>query len=136
MASLNIVLVTGANTGIGYETVKALLQADKPYHVLLGSRSLDKGHQAIEALREECPGTANTVEAVQLDLTSDDSIEKAFVQIKASPGHIDTLINNAGTHTLLNFVFTQADVHQGQPLILSSWPERYRSASASTSRTT
>lgn len=96
MASLKVVLVTGGNNGIGYETVKAFLQSDKAYHVLLGSRSLEKAKLAIETLHKECPESTNTVEAVQVDLTSDESIEKAFEQVKASPGHIDALINNAG----------------------------------------
>jgi NAD(P)-dependent dehydrogenase (short-subunit alcohol dehydrogenase family) len=94
-----VVLVTGGNNGIGYETVKAFLQSDKTYyHVLLGSRSLDKAKLAIETLHKECPESTvtGTVEAVQVDLTSDESIEKAFEQVKASPGHIDALINNAG----------------------------------------
>lgn len=96
MASSKVILITGGNNGIGYETVKALLQSDKVYHVLLGSRSLEKAKRAIEALHKECPESTSTVEAVQIDLTSDESIKKAFEQVKASPGHIDVLINNAG----------------------------------------
>src|SRR6266568_740092 len=101
MASLKVVLVTGGNNGIGYETVKAFLQSDKTYHVLLGSRSLEKAKLAIETLHKECPESTNTIEALQVDLTSDESIEKAFEQVKANPGHIDALINNAGMHTYL-----------------------------------
>jgi NAD(P)-dependent dehydrogenase (short-subunit alcohol dehydrogenase family) len=101
MASPKVVLVTGGNNGIGYETVKAFLQSNKAYHVLLGSRSLEKAKLAIETLHKECPESISTVEAVQVDLTSDESIEKAFEQVKASPGHIDALINNAGMHTSL-----------------------------------
>ncbi len=99
MASPKVVLVTGGNNGIGYEIVKALLQSEKAYRLLLGSRSLEKAELAIETLHKECPGLTNTVEVVQVDLTSDESIEKAFEQVKASPGHIDVLINNAGMHT-------------------------------------
>lgn len=95
------VLVTGGNNGIGYETVKALLQSDKTYRLLLGSRSPEKAKLAIETLHKECPDATSTVEAVQVDLTSDESIEKAFDQVKASPGYLDVLINNAGTHTSL-----------------------------------
>lgn len=101
MASPKVIFVTGGNNGIGYETVKALLQSDKPYHVLLGSRSLEKAKLAIETLHKECPESTNTVEPVQLDLTSDESIEKAFEQVKAKPGHIDALINNAGMYICL-----------------------------------
>jgi len=97
MASRKIVLVTGGNNGIGYETVKALLESEKPYHVLLGSRSLEKAKAAVEHLKTEVPDTSNTVEILQLDLTSDESIEKAFEQVKSSHGYIDVLINNAGT---------------------------------------
>jgi NAD(P)-dependent dehydrogenase (short-subunit alcohol dehydrogenase family) len=101
MVTPKVVLITGGNNGIGYETVKALLQSDMAYRVLLGSRSLEKAKLAIETLHKECPESTNTVEAVQVDLTSDESIEKAFEQVKASPGHIDALINNAGMHTSL-----------------------------------
>ena len=102
MASSKVVFITGGNNGIGYETVKALLQSDKAYHVLLGSRSLEKAQLAIETLHKECPESSSTVEAIQVDVTSDESIEKAFEQVKASPGHIDILINNAGMHNILH----------------------------------
>jgi NAD(P)-dependent dehydrogenase (short-subunit alcohol dehydrogenase family) len=101
MGSPKVVLITGGNNGIGYETAKALLQSHKAYHVLLGSRSLENANLAIEALHKECPESTNTVKAVQVDLTSDESIERAFEQVKTSPGHIDALINNAGIHTSL-----------------------------------
>lgn len=100
----NIVLITGGNNGIGYETVKALLESEKPYHVLLGSRSVEKGKAAIEQLQKEVPKTASTVELVQIDVTSDESIEKAFEQVKASQGKIDTLINNAGMCNILGLM--------------------------------
>ncbi|KAF1990512.1 NAD(P)-binding protein [Aulographum hederae CBS 113979] len=96
MASKKIVFVTGGNNGIGYETVKALLQSNKPYNILLGSRSLEKAKTAIESLQKECSDLTNTVEPVEVDLDSDESIEKAFEQVKANPGHLDILINNAG----------------------------------------
>ena len=101
MAFPKAVLVTGGNNGIGYETVKALLQSEKAYRILLGSRSLEKAKLAIETLRKECPESTNTIQAVQVDITSDESIEKAFAQVKASPGYLDALINNAGMHTSL-----------------------------------
>lgn len=91
-----IVLVTGGNTGIGYETVKALLESPKSYHILLGSRSLPKAHTAIERLKTEIPGLMNTVEALQVDLDSDESIEAAFETVKKEHGVIDVLLNNAG----------------------------------------
>ena len=99
MATRKIALVTGANSGIGYETVKRI-QSPKPYHVFLGSRTLENARLAVDTLHKECPEVTNTVESLQVDLTSDDSIQKAFEQVKANPGHVDTLINNAGKQFL------------------------------------
>ncbi|KAL2203537.1 NAD(P)-binding protein [Sarocladium strictum] len=96
MASKEIVFITGANTGIGYETVKALLQSSQPHHVLLGARDVKKGDAAIQKLREEVPETSNTVEVVQIDVTDDDSVHKAIGYVKETFGKLDTLINNAG----------------------------------------
>lgn len=102
MATRKIVLVTGGNGGIGYETVKALIESKKPYHVLMGSRSLEKASTAIKRLHEECPNTTNTVESLQVDLTSDESIEAAFKTVHSGPGYIDVLINNAGKTSYLS----------------------------------
>ncbi|KAJ7764613.1 hypothetical protein DFH07DRAFT_811823 [Mycena maculata] len=98
-----IVLVTGGNNGIGFEIVRALLQSERAYHVLLGSRSLEKAENAITTLETESPGLTNTVEAVQLDLTSDQSIEGAFHKIQEH-GRLDALINNAGATFDLEFL--------------------------------
>jgi NAD(P)-dependent dehydrogenase (short-subunit alcohol dehydrogenase family) len=94
-----IVLVTGGNNGIGYETVKALLESKQNYIILLGSRSLEKASVAIKNLREERPASTSTVEAVQVDLTSDESIQKAFDQVNSRQGRLDTLVNNAGWYS-------------------------------------
>ena len=96
MTERKIVLVTGGNNGAGYETVKALLQTDKPYHIFLGSRSIEKGTSAVETLRAECKNAKNSVEMVQLDVTDDLSIERACSQVKADHERLDVLINNAG----------------------------------------
>lgn len=96
MASPTVALVTGGNNGLGYEIVKALLESEKPYHILLGSRSVEKAQQAISKLREEVPKASDKIDVVQVDVTSDKSIEKAFEQVKANVGHIDVLVNNAG----------------------------------------
>ncbi|ETS80931.1 hypothetical protein PFICI_08460 [Pestalotiopsis fici W106-1] len=96
MTDQRIVLITGGNTGIGYEAVKAFLQSDRPYHILMGSRSIDKARAAIEKVKSEVPGTTNTVDVVQLDIASDQSIQKAFDYVKASFNRVDALVNNAG----------------------------------------
>lgn len=98
MAASKVVLITGGSNGLGYETVKAFFEDTKPYHVLLGSRSSAKGESAIEKIRQECPGSKNQIELLELDVTSDESIDKAFTQVKAGPGRVDILINNAGMY--------------------------------------
>ena len=115
MASSKAVLVTGGNSGIGYETVKALLESKEPYHVLLAARSAAKASAAVESLRKDCPETANVVEPVEVDLNSDDSIERAFAEVQRSPGRLDVLINNAGTCLIpaISRVFCEAHVTPG-----------------------
>jgi NAD(P)-dependent dehydrogenase (short-subunit alcohol dehydrogenase family) len=96
MSFRKIVTVTGGNGGIGYETIKALLGSQKPYHIIMGSRSLEKAKVAIETLQSEYPQATNTIEAIQIDLASDNSIEAAFKQVENTHGRIDILVNNAG----------------------------------------
>ena len=90
------VLVTGANHGIGYEAVKAILESSKAkYHVFLVSRFLEKGRLAIEQLHKKIPQTNNTVKLVQFDVTNDESIHKTFEKVEANPGRLDAFVNNA-----------------------------------------
>ncbi|CBF73678.1 uncharacterized protein ANIA_07999 [Aspergillus nidulans FGSC A4] len=96
MASPYVVLVTGGNNGIGYEACKAFYESPKSYIILMGSRSLEKGEAAIRKIKEVVPNSSNTLELIQLDVTSDESIQKAYEQILKSPGRLDALVNNAG----------------------------------------
>ena len=91
-----LVFITGANTGIGYETVRALVQSPRPYHIFLGSRSVERGREAAEALRAEFPNSPSSAEVIQVDISSDQSINDAFEKVKNGPGYIDALVNNAG----------------------------------------
>jgi NAD(P)-dependent dehydrogenase (short-subunit alcohol dehydrogenase family) len=85
-----IALVTGANKGIGLETVRQLAKAG--LRVILASRSREKGVQA--ALKLQAEGLA--VEALQLDVTSAASIAEAAREIERKHGRLDVLVNNAG----------------------------------------
>ncbi len=87
-----VAIVTGANTGIGYDAAAVL--AAKGAHVVLAVRNLDKGNDAANRIKAASP---NAVVAVQeLDLTSLDNVRKAADELRAAHPRIDLLINNAG----------------------------------------
>ncbi|GAA98884.1 uncharacterized protein L969DRAFT_51213 [Mixia osmundae IAM 14324] len=91
-----IVLITGANTGIGYETVKQLLTSNKAYHIIAAGRSLEKINTAVEELKSGTPKSHSTLSTAQIDVESDESIAKAAEAVEREYGYIDVLINNAG----------------------------------------
>ncbi len=90
MSTSKIALVTGANKGIGLETVKQL--ARKGMTVLLGARDLKKGEEAAEKLRKE----KLDVRALEIDVSNSASIQKAAREVEREFGKLDILINNAG----------------------------------------
>ena len=84
-------LITGANRGIGFETTRQLLQ--KGFYVYIGSVDLKNGLEAVEQLKAE--GLINT-EAIQLDVTDENSVKTAREEIGKKTEALDILINNAG----------------------------------------
>src|SRR5690349_11527884 len=85
-------VITGANTGLGYETAAAL--AAKGAHVVLAVRNLDKGKDAADRIAHDIPAASVAVQ--ELDLTSLDSVRAAAEQLRSNYAAIDLLINNAG----------------------------------------
>jgi hypothetical protein len=97
MSSPEVILVTGANTGLGYQIIRALCSSDKTYNILLSSRSLTKAQDAVSAAIKEFPSSCSKLSHLQIDIEDDDSIQRAFQEMKSKFGRVDTLINNAGT---------------------------------------
>src|SRR5262249_51474380 len=85
-------VITGANTGLGYETAAAL--AAKGAHVVLAVRNIEKGKAAADLITRATPGASVTVQ--ELDLTSLESVRAAADNLRADYPAIDLLINTAG----------------------------------------
>ncbi len=83
---IKVALVTGANTGVGFQIAKAL--AENGYHVFVGSRDLEKGKDAANQIEGEA-------HAIQLDITDNNSIRNAVSKIENEFGYLTLLVNNA-----------------------------------------
>lgn len=87
-----VAIVTGANSGIGYETARAL--AEKGAEVIMACRSNERGQKAFNQIKAKNP-SAN-VKLMQLDLSSLDSVRQFASKFREQYNHLDLLINNAG----------------------------------------
>lgn len=87
------ILITGANQGLGFTTVRQLLRQADNLHIYVGARDRQKGEEAVQKFQDQKDKrSSNSVEFLEIDLTKDESIEKASKQIK----QLDILVNNAG----------------------------------------
>lgn len=87
-----VAIITGANTGLGLETARALAAAGA--QVVLAVRDLDKGAAAVEEIGKTTP--AGNLALQRLDLSSLSDIRSAAEQLGDQYPQIDLLINNAG----------------------------------------
>jgi len=93
--SSRVVLITGANSGVGLATAKALISAATDYHVIIAARSLPKAQTAKSEIEAEHAGGASRISIVQLDVTDNASIDRARDFVENKFGYLDALINNA-----------------------------------------
>jgi NAD(P)-dependent dehydrogenase (short-subunit alcohol dehydrogenase family) len=87
-----VIIVTGANSGIGYEAAKEF--ARKGAKTILACRSMEKAQAALDQIKTEIPEAQ--VEIMYLDLANLESVHKFANQFKAKYEHLDVLLNNAG----------------------------------------
>ncbi|WP_051350024.1 SDR family NAD(P)-dependent oxidoreductase [Dyadobacter alkalitolerans] len=91
MTSKKTAFITGANKGVGLATAKQLAKLD--YQVYLGSRDKINGQKAVEELRKL--GLTN-VDLIKIDVTDEESIIKAKLELESKIERLDVLVNNAG----------------------------------------
>ena len=84
-AGAPVALVTGANKGIGLETARRLVEAG--YRVYLGARNPELGKSAADRIGAQF---------LEVDVTSQESVDRAAETVEQTDGHLDVLVNNAG----------------------------------------
>ena len=93
MEELRTIIITGANSGLGFQTAKKIAFNQK-YRLILGCRDLDKGNAAKEEIIK-ISGNKN-VECLQIDVSSLKSVEQFVLEFKKNNDSLFGLINNAG----------------------------------------
>ena len=87
-----IIVITGANSGIGFAAANAL--ASKNARIVMACRNTQKAETAKQAILSTTPSAS--VDIVELNLSNLQSVSQCAETINASYDHIDCLINNAG----------------------------------------
>ncbi len=85
-------LITGANSGLGFETAKLLLA--RGAHLVLAVRNLEKGRQAVARICENFPDAQ--VDLLRLDLADLASVGRFAEEVRGTQRRLDVLINNGG----------------------------------------
>jgi NAD(P)-dependent dehydrogenase (short-subunit alcohol dehydrogenase family) len=73
------VVFIGANSGVGFATAKVLANTSETFHVIVASRTLEKAQAAMNEIT--AAGMKGTLSAVKLNLTDEESIEKAVALV-------------------------------------------------------
>lgn len=96
MTSKTLILITGANQGLGYYTAQQLAGEGK-YHVFIGSRNFSNAEKAIQSLISDnsVKVNASDLEPIQIDINDDASIKAAAETIENKYHKLDILLNNA-----------------------------------------
>lgn len=87
-----IAIVTGSNSGIGYETARVL--ANKNAEVIIAVRNMEKGNAAAEKIKDGYQDAK--VKVMELDLAGLESVRKFAGNFTKNYSQLDLLINNAG----------------------------------------
>ena len=110
LASLSgkVAIITGANTGLGYEAARQLLTLGLP-HLVMGVRSIDKGKAAASTLRTANPKAK--IDVWPLDMELYDSVETFARRCDTELSRIDCVVLNAGL-SRTTFATTKSTGHE------------------------
>src|SRR6204780_3381497 len=121
-----VALITGANSGIGYATARAL--AAHGAHVILACRDDEKARRARDKIESELD--RSSLELVHLDLADLVSVHRAAEAVLAEHARLDILVNNAGVmgtpyrQTADGFELQMATNHLGHFALTGLLPDR------------
>ncbi len=87
-----VAIVTGANSGVGFEVTKGLLKKD--FHVVMACRNLEKANNAKEQILIDLP--ESNLEVMTIDLSDFESVKTFAREYKSKFQRLDILVNNAG----------------------------------------
>ena len=92
---MSVVLITGASSGFGNLTARALARAGHTVHA--GMReTAGRNAPAVAALAELAAAEGIDVRAVEMDVLDEASVDAAVADVVAASGHVDVVVHNAG----------------------------------------
>ena len=101
-----LAIITGANTGLGFETARGLLQVG--FEVVITSRDLERGEKAVARLKSEYPN--GQISALALDLSNQSSIRAFAPRFTQAHKKWDVLVLNAGAKVLSSYQETDSGI--------------------------
>lgn len=101
-----LAIITGANTGLGFETARGLLQ--EGFEVVITSRNLERGEMAVARLKSEYPN--GQVSALALDLSNQSSVKAFAPRFTQAHKKWDVLVLNAGAKVLSSYQETDSGI--------------------------
>jgi NAD(P)-dependent dehydrogenase (short-subunit alcohol dehydrogenase family) len=101
-----LAIVTGANTGLGFETARGLLQVG--FEVVITSRNLERGEKAVARLKSEYP--KGQISALALDLSNQSSVRAFAPRFTQAQKKWDVLVLNAGAKVLSSYQETDSGI--------------------------
>jgi NAD(P)-dependent dehydrogenase (short-subunit alcohol dehydrogenase family) len=101
-----LAIITGANTGLGFETARGLLQVG--FEVVITSRDLERGEKAVARLTSEYPN--GQISALALDLSNQSSVKAFAPRFAQAHKKWDVLVLNAGAKVLSSYQETDSGI--------------------------